>query len=256
MKSQVKQRLYGLAGVVLTLLAWELLSRSAWLPPGVLPALGDCAAALSVVLAEPAFWKGAVWQTVALWAAGLALVTAVGLPVGLALGLSSSAYAVCRSSIDFFRSIPNVALLPLLVMVFGTQGEMVLTMVLLGAVWPVLIHAVAGVRAIDPVVFETARVFHIGVLRRFFLIVLPGALPFIATGFRVSAALTLIIVVVTGLVSGAPGLGKELTLAQNATNTPLVFGLVLFVGVLGLCLNALVGMLEKPLLRWHLQPTA
>lgn len=255
MKNQVKQRLYGVAGVLLTLLLWELLSRSAWLPKGVLPTLGECARALSVALVVPSFWTGAVWQTLWLWGCGLALVTVVGLPMGLALGLSASTYAVCRSTIDFFRSVPNVALLPLLVMVFGTQGEMVLTMVLLGAVWPVLIHAVAGVRAIDPVVFETARVFHIGRFRRFFLIVLPGALPFIATGFRVSAALSLIIVVVTGLVSGAPGLGKELTLAQNATNTPLVFGLVLFVGALGLCLNGLVSLLEKPLLRWHLQAT-
>jgi ABC-type nitrate/sulfonate/bicarbonate transport system permease component len=144
-----------------------------------------------------------------------------------------------------------VAILPLVLLIYGTTLQMKLVLIAFGTVWPLLIQVLYGVRAVDPVVSDTARSFRMGRRRRVGLVVLPSAAPYIATGLRVGAVSALILSIVTELVGGAAGLGFEISRAELAADYPKLYALVLVSGLLGLALNALMEWPERRVLHWH-----
>lgn len=245
-----KQAVYGALTVVAFLVLWEVLGRTRALGSDVLPPFLDTANALGQALSSPAFW-GAVGHTMVQWGVGLVCATLVAVPAGVVIGRTGLAYRSTRSTIDFLRTIPPVMLLPLFVLVWGTGLLMVVLLAVYAAVWPMLTQTITGVRQIEPATLDTARIFKIGPLRRFFRVFLPAVTPFITSGFRVSAVICLFIAIVCELVAGSPGLGQQLAHAQLAGDTALMCGLILVTGVLGVMINATFKVAEARLLSWH-----
>jgi len=182
---------------------------------------------------------------------GLLIGVAIALPLGLALGLSTAAFRSTRFVVEFLKPIPVVAILPLVLLIYGTTLQMKLVLIAFGTLWPLLIQVLYGVRAVDPVVSATARSFRMSPARRLVHVVLPSASPLIATGLRVAAVSALILSIVTELVGGAQGIGFEIARAQMSANYPKLYALVLVSGVLGLALNATMERPERRLLHWH-----
>ena len=83
------------------------------------------------------------------------------------------------------------------------------------------------------------------------LVTLPSAAPYIATGLRIASAVALILAVTAELVVGAPGIGRAISAAQSGGDYPLMYGLIMVAGILGLVLNIVFSQLEARLLRWH-----
>ena len=108
-----------------------------------------------------------------------------------------------------------------------------------------------GVQDVDPVATDTARSFGFGRTQRLWRVTLPSAVPYIATGIRISAAVALILVVTAELVIGAAGLGREINLARQGQNVDLMYALILATGVLGVAVNMLFTRLERRVLHWH-----
>jgi ABC-type nitrate/sulfonate/bicarbonate transport system permease component len=185
------------------------------------------------------------------WAVGLALAAAVAIPAGILIGSSRAGYRAMRALIEFLRPIPSVALIPLAVLVYGTGFGTKLFLVFFASFWPILFQAVYGVQDVDPVAEDTARSFGFGRLRRLYLVTLPSAAPYIATGLRISSAVALILAVTAELVVGVPGIGKSISAAQSGGDYSLMYGLIMVAGVLGLVLNAAFTQVEARLLRWH-----
>jgi ABC-type nitrate/sulfonate/bicarbonate transport system permease component len=80
---------------------------------------------------------------------------------------------------------------------------------------------------------------------------LPGAVPFIATGIRISSATALVLVVTAELVIGAPGLGREINQARAGGVPDLMYALTIATGLLGVALNAVLAKIEARVLHWH-----
>lgn len=247
----------GVAGAispVLTTLAvvalLELLTRTDVLPQRYLPAPTTIVGELLHQLGDSGFWT-AMGQTLGGWLLALAIAVAIAVPVGLALGTSDLLWAAFRPVIEFLRPIPSVALVPLAVLTLGTGLQSKLLLAVYAAVWPLLIQAVYGVRDVDPVARETARVFRLRPLDRARRVVLPAAAPYLATGLRVAATTALILTVTAELIIGAPGLGQAVNVARQADNPPLVYALLVVVGLLGWGLNAVLARVERHVLRWH-----
>jgi ABC-type nitrate/sulfonate/bicarbonate transport system permease component len=108
-----------------------------------------------------------------------------------------------------------------------------------------------GVQDVDPVATDTARSFGFSRVQRLFRVTLPSAVPYIATGFRIASAVSLILTVTAELVIGAAGLGRSINLARSGGNEELMYALILATGVLGLLLNAVFVRAERRVLRWH-----
>jgi ABC-type nitrate/sulfonate/bicarbonate transport system permease component len=207
-------------------------------------------ATLGSSLNEASFWN-ATADTLIQWALGLVGAVVIAIPIGIILGSGRLRHRLTRSTIDFLRTIPPVMLLPLFVLVWGTGLKMVMLLSIYAAVWPILIQTIVGVHQMDPATLDTVTVFRIGRMRRFFKVLLPATSPFIASGVRVSAVISLFIALVCELVAGSPGLGKVLATAQLSGDSRQIWAVILMSGVLGILINAVFRTAEYRLLIWH-----
>jgi ABC-type nitrate/sulfonate/bicarbonate transport system permease component len=130
---------------------------------------------------------------------------------------------------------------------------MKVSLVAFGVLWPLLVQTMYGVKAMDPVIRDTATAMGIGPVRRFFGVVLPSAAPFIATGLRVAAAGALILTIVVELIAGGSGLGVLISTAaiSGVQALPAMYARIIVAGILGFAVAELLTRLERRLLRWH-----
>jgi ABC-type nitrate/sulfonate/bicarbonate transport system permease component len=239
-----------LAGVGGVLALFELLSRTELISSRHFPPVSEMAAALFDQLGQSAFWT-AVWHTLEGWALGLGVAIAVAVPAGIVIGSTPLLYRALRGVIEFLRPIPSVALIPLAVLVWGPGLESKVFLAAFAATWPLLMQTLYGVQDVDPVATDTARAFGFSRPQRLLRVTLPSAVPYIATGVRISAAVALILAVTAELVIGAPGLGREINLARQGGAVDVLYALIAVTGLLGWALNAALTRVERRVLHWH-----
>jgi len=240
----------GLAGLLVVLLALELVARFELLPARWFPPVTVVGGALVELLPTSELWL-AVFRTLQGWAVGLGLAAGLAIPLGLLIGSVEPAYRAGRAVIEFLRPIPSVALIPAAVLLFGIGLSMKVFLVAFAAFWPILFQAVYGVQDVNPGVRETARAYGLGPVARFGQVVLPSTLPYLATGLRISSAIALILAVTAELVVGAEGLGRAIVTAQTAAQVPTMYALIAVTGTLGWLLSTGFQAVETRLLHWH-----
>jgi ABC-type nitrate/sulfonate/bicarbonate transport system permease component len=238
------------AGLLAVVAVFELLSRADLINRRFFPPITAMAARLVDEAGTGSFWS-AVADTLEGWALGLAIACAVAIPLGIVVGSTPLLYRALRGVIEFLRPIPSVALIPLAVLVYGSGLESKVFLAAFAATWPLLMQTLYGVQDVDPVATDTARAFGFSRTSRLVRVTLPSAVPYIATGVRISAAVALILVVTAELVIGAPGLGREINLARQGGNVELMYALILATGLLGMAVNALFTRGERRVLHWH-----
>jgi len=239
-----------LAAVLVVLGLWELVVRAGLISETSIPAMTATVGELFRQLGESRFWT-AVGKTLEGWALGLGIAMALGIPLGMLIGSSRWLFRAFRVPIEFLRPIPSVALIPLAVLIYGTGLESKVFLSAFACFWPLLIQTIYGVQDVDPVATDTAKSFGLGRLARVRHITLPSAVPYLATGVRISSAVSLILVVTAELVIGAAGLGREINTARSGGNIEVMYALILATGLLGYLLNIVMTRVERRVLRWH-----
>jgi ABC-type nitrate/sulfonate/bicarbonate transport system permease component len=117
--------------------------------------------------------------------------------------------------------------------------------------WPLFVQTLYGVRDVDPVATDTARSFGLGRVERLWRIKLPSAVPYIATGIRISSAVALILAVTAEIVIGSAGLGRAINVARSGGAVDLMYALIIATGVIGWLLNVAATRAERRVLHWH-----
>ncbi|MFF6947396.1 ABC transporter permease [Streptomyces iakyrus] len=240
----------GAAGCAVFVLLCETVPRLGLVDEDHFPPAGRIAGALGRELADAAFWS-ALGDTLTGWALGLAIAVSAGVVAGVVISVVPYLREVTASTIEFLRPIPSVALIPLAVLLYGTELRSVLLLVGYAAFWQVLIQVLYGVRDVDPVAEETARSYGLGGWARVRHLLWPTALPYVMTGVRLAAAVALILAVTAELVIGAPGLGARIAVAQTSQAVPEMYALIVVTGVLGLLINVGARAVERRALAWH-----
>lgn len=239
------------AGVAVVLAAFELAPRIGLLPRGVIPPVSEILATLAGVITDGALWSPLA-ATLGGWARSMLIAAVVAVPVGMLVGSSRTGALVLRVPIEFLRPIPSVALIPVLILLYGTEGVgLKVALGAYGATFPLLFQASYGVADVDPVARDTVRSFGLGPLRRLRHLVLPTMAPYLATGVRLSAAVALILVITGEYIVGLDGLGREVLLAQSGAAYHRMYALIVVAGLLGLSVNAGLEALERRALHWH-----
>ncbi|HEY0509962.1 MAG TPA: ABC transporter permease [Blastococcus sp.] len=246
----VPQALLGLAGLLVLVLLVEILPRIGVLPREYFPPSSEIGKALVDQVQTPEFWT-AVGNTLEGWAIGLAIASVAGVVLGILIGSSRFTRELTASTIEFLRPIPSVALIPIAVLVFGTDIESKLLLVVYASFWQVLIQVLYGVQDIDPVAQDTARAYGLGRWARVRYLTWPTALPYVMTGLRLAAAVALILAVTAELVIGNPGLGKLLATAQSSGAYTTTYAIVVVTGILGVLVNLVFRAVERWSLSWH-----
>ena len=239
------------AGSVLaSLLIWQFLSKSGLISETDLPAATTTFSKLWDFMHTETFWT-AFFQTVRGWALGLAVATALAVPIGIVLGTSDFAARAFRVPIEFLRPIPSAALIPVLFLTLGTTLQSEVFLAAFGAFWPLLIQTMYGVHDVDPVAVDTARAFGLGRYERLYRITLPGAVPYIATGLRIASTVSLILAFTAELFMGVPGLGQKVNEASSYGLNEDLYAYALATGFLGVAIHLAMAAVERRALRWH-----
>lgn len=246
------KRSYGWLGVLGLTAALELVVRSGLLARRHFPPPIDVFQSLASLLRGTAVWAD-LGSTVTGWALGFGLALVFAVPLGIAVGSQPLVHRSLRVPLEFLRPIPTVALAPFIVLIYGTGLEGKVVFVFLGSLWPMLIQTTYGVRSLDPLTAETARALRLRPLARLVWITVPAAIPYIATGMRITSSVALTLAVTAEIVvgTGADGLGRSIDLASEGGAVELMYALILVTGVLGLILNVGFAGLERRALRWH-----
>jgi ABC-type nitrate/sulfonate/bicarbonate transport system permease component len=190
-------------------------------------------------------------RTIRGWALGLGIATALAVPCGILLGSFELVGRAFRVPIEFLRPIPSAVLIPVLFLTLGTNLKSEVFLAAFGAFWPLLVQTMYGVRDVDPIALDTARSFGLGPLERLWRVTLPSAVPYIATGVRISSTVALILAFTAELFMGIPGLGQKVNVVSSFGQNDLVFAYAIAVGFLGLAIHLAFSALERRALRWH-----
>jgi ABC-type nitrate/sulfonate/bicarbonate transport system permease component len=194
---------------------------------------------------------GALLATLQTFALSLIIATVLGAGLGLLVGRIAVMDRLLGPMLEYFRFLPGVALVPLAVLLAGYTESMKLYVVVFGAVWPVLLQVRASARAIDPLLIDVARSLRLGRITSARKILLPSILPGALLGIKVSAPLTLVLVLVVEISTQVSGLGRAMEMAQQNFQSAQTYGLVVVVGVVAMVLNAIVSVVEGFLLRYR-----
>ncbi|MEL7977172.1 ABC transporter permease [Isoptericola sp. F-RaC21] len=240
----------GLLGIVVLVGVWVVGSATGLIDQRVLSAPWTVVTTAGDLIA-----KGDLQENlgVSLTRAALGLAWGVGAGVVLALasGLSRVGDALLDGPIQVKRAIPNLALLPLLILWFGIGEPMKVITIALGVFIPIYVHTHNGLRSIDSryvELAETVRLTRPQFVRR---VVLPGALPGFLLGLRFAVTGSLLSLVVVEQVNATAGIGYMMELARTYGQTEvIVVGLVVY-GVLGFAADAAVRLLQRRVLAWR-----
>ncbi len=229
----------GLVLPILLVALAEGAARTFGIASDSLAAPSDIAAALAEALADGRLllWSA---QTVASALAGLAIGGGLGLVLGLLVGLSPATGRVLHLPIEFLRPIPSVALLPVALLGFGFGYRLEIAIVAFACFWPVLIIGSAAISGVERRLLEVGRVLRFGPLARIRKIVLPAALPRLFVAFRLAAGVSLIVAVTVEIALNPLGLGYAMMYAQETLRPALMFAVLVWVGLVGWAINALL----------------
>ncbi len=237
-------------GVALAiLLAWQL-AETAGLTPRTIPGPIELVQWFVAAIFSPQFLT-ALWQTISAAFISFVITAVIGIVIGTAAGLSRSVSLLIGGVVEFFRPIPSVVYLPLVLLLFGLQINSVIILVIGGAIWPIILQTAAGVADADPVLLDAARVYRIKGAQRLRSIIIPGALPFVATGLRVAATMAIVITVTVELLGTGKGLGGIMSGAYVSGAYVNLFGAAFTAAALGLVTEQLLAWVERRVLHWH-----
>ena len=182
-------------------------------------------------------------------ALGLLLAAVLGIAAGIALGLSPRAARLSFLSIEVFRPIPSVALIPLAMLVFGFGLRMEFAIVSFACFWPLLLLSQAAVQQVEPRLLEVSRVLGLSPLQRATKIILPAITPRLFVALRLGVAIALVVAVTVEIAANPHGMGYAMMIAQQSLNPGLMLAWLMWISVVGFVINYGALKLERAVAR-------
>ncbi|MCP9948145.1 ABC transporter permease [Actinomadura madurae] len=180
---------------------------------------------------------------------------AIGLPTGLALGLLSGLFRISEDIIDApvqaVRMLPHLALVPLFIIWFGIGETSKVGLIAVGTVFPLYINVFHGIRGVDERLVESARTCGLGRFGLIRKVILPGALPQILVGLRLSLGVAWLTLVVVEQSATASGIGFVINQATQFLQMETVFLVLVVYALLGVSTDLLVRLIERRALAWR-----
>jgi len=240
------------AVVLLPLAGWEWLVRSARVSPLFFPAPSAIALTLLQLLKSDklAINLAATLSRVFL---GFVLGAVPGLILGLIMGWSHRLRVFIDPFIAAAHPVPKIALLPLIMIIFGIGESSKVAIVGMAAFFPMLINAMAGVRQISLIHFEVAENYGASLIKVFTRVVVPGSLPLVLTGARLALNAALLLTIAVELLTAQKGLGVMVWFAWQTLRTEELYASVAVTAALGISFNLLLQRLAVHLVPWQVE---
>ncbi|MBO9552655.1 taurine ABC transporter permease TauC [Pseudomonas sp.] len=236
------------------LFAWWLVTAAGWIEPLFLPSPGDILAKALTLLTQ-GYMDASLWQHLgaSLGRIGLALVAATltAIPVGIAIGYSRVARGILDPLIEFYRPIPPLAYLPLIVIWCGIGELSKVLLIYLAIFAPIAIATATGVRTVDPAKLRAAQSLGATKAQLIRHVILPSALPDILTGIRIGLGVGWSTLVAAELIAATSGLGFMVQSAAQFLVTDVVVLGILLIALIAFALEMGLRALQRKLVPWH-----
>ena len=240
----------GIVGVVAFLLAWEMLARTAS-PLFIVPV-----AAVPNALKQQA-QNGALWTDLLIslreLGIGFAIALGLGIPLGIILGWSPLLFAAANPFVTAANTVPRIALLPLVIIMFGLGIWSKVTIVALGAVLPILYNMIEAMRSLDLRLLRMARSFGAGDAALFRTVALPFSVPFLVSAIRIAIGRGMTGLITAELVAATAGLGFRMQEAATFFHTGIIYAYMVVIAMIALVLDYAARLLERRAASWRLQ---
>ncbi len=237
---------------VALILVWALGDAAGIYNPDVLPPVTDVARSFVAVWWRPEFLP-ALFGTLRDAVIGIFVAAVIAVPLGILIGMLQTVERATRTVLDFGRSFPVVALMPILVLIIGANELMKTVTIAIACFFPILLQTIYGARRLEPVIHDTVRSFRIPFHLRFRRVLLPAAAPYIATGIRIAAAVSILVAVGTEIIIQVTGLGAQINISRINNEVAISFAYVIYAGLLGVLLTGVWELAEGWLLAWNRQ---
>lgn len=230
--------------------AWSIASATGALTQDVL------ASPAQVVEAVGELWgNGQLTDALAvsLTRAGLGLLfgASIGLVLGVVTGFTRLGEELLDSAVQVLRTVPFLALVPLFMVWFGITETAKIALIGVATSFPMYVSASGGVRSTDRKLVEAMHSFGLGRWAIVRTVVLPGALPSLLSGLRLSMTLSVIALIAAEEINSTEGIGYLMAQAQNYSRTDVLAVCILIYGLLGLAADLIVRTLERLLMPWR-----
>ncbi|HWI36263.1 MAG TPA: ABC transporter permease [Burkholderiales bacterium] len=246
MKRALPPILFGLLLIGL----WQLAAELKVINPVFFPSPGRTFGELYMQVTSGRLWQP-LGATALRMLYGWALACVLGIALGAAIGTSRLAREYLEPLLDFLRPLPASAIIPVAILFLGLSHAMSTAVIAFGSLWPVLLAAVHGFKSTEPQLVELCETLEMRRGEVLAKVALPGALPDILAGVRVSLAIALILAVVTEMQASLPGLGQNILLAQRSFRSPELYAGIVVLGIIGFAVNHGLLLAERRLLRWR-----
>lgn len=183
-------------------------------------------------------------------AIGFGIAVLVSIPLGLLMGRSRAVAAFFNPLLMVIYPVPKAALMPIIMLWLGV-GDITKTLVIfLGVSLPVIYHSFEGAKAVEEKMLWSGAAMGLSAAQRLVRIVLPAALPEILTGCRTGLVLALITMITSEMIARQSGAGNILFNALDMGQYDTVFAMIIIVGAMGICLDAIFERVRARLVRW------
>lgn len=231
---------------------WELLPRAGLVDAFILPPFSDVVSALVHLSATGELFVhiGASLQRSL---TGFILAMVLAIPLGVLLGWFTGLEQVFDPVFQIIRNTSVLAIFPIFILLFGIGEISKAAIIFWGCIWPMVLNTVSGVKNIDPLLVKAARSMGISDFALFRKVVVPASMPSILTGIRLSAGLSIIILVAAEMLGASKGMGFLIYYSEQKYEIPNMYAGIITVSTVGVLVNYLLVLLEKRVIGWKEQ---
>ncbi|WP_084266587.1 ABC transporter permease [Paenibacillus sabinae] len=235
---------------VLTVALWQTAGSAGWVSPEFLPTPLTIVRSFArlAVSGELAHHLGVSLERALL---GFLIGGAAGLLLGILTGLFRRAEYLLDPSVQVLRLVPHLAIAPLIILWFGFGEVSKVAIIISGSFFPLYLNTFMGIRHVDHKLLEVGRVLGFSPYQRLRRLILPGALPNILLGLRLSLAVAWISLVVAELIGSQSGVGFLINEAKQNSSTDIIFVGILIFAFVGKLIDSIFRVLERRFLFWR-----
>jgi ABC-type nitrate/sulfonate/bicarbonate transport system permease component len=239
----------GLLGIIAFFLAWELATRLQILNPFYFPPFSNIIVKGIELFVDGSIWDH-MWFSLTNFSIGFAIAVVIGVVAGVPMGWYRGISKTFDPLLSGIYATPLIALLPLIIMLFGLGPISKIIMTVLAAVFPILINTMTGIANTDHRLITMSRAFGATDRTVFMKVSIPGSLPYIVAGMRVALGRALVYIVVAEQYGAAMGLGYLSSVAAQRFQMAAMFVPIVIIACLGAALNELLKATERRLEKW------
>jgi len=247
-------RIWSILSILFLGILWVLCARFEWIDPTFLPGPGTVWERF-IQLMNKGYRNVTLGEHVSaslsrmMW--GFGLGSLLGIPIGFAMGLSNFMRGIFDPVVEFFRPIPPLAFIPLVIILAGIGEESKVLLLFFAAFWIMIIAARSGVLSVKLSKVHAAYSLGASKLQILTKVILPNALPEIFIGMRVALGVCWGTLVAAELLGAQEGLGQMIWVAQKFFLMDIVIIGIVLIGIIGVAMDIFMRMLENRLIPWR-----